>query len=163
MPKPYPLGKTEVFMGVDPGASGGLALVGRTAGLRRYVKMPDTVRDLWETVKEWRTEYKVQFAILEKVGGYVGSGQPGSSMFKFGQSYGLLLMSLTAAGIPFEEVTPQKWLKEYSMVKAKEETPTSWKNRLKQKAQMLFPSDIGITLAVCDAILIAEYCRRNRG
>jgi hypothetical protein len=48
------------------------------------------------------------------------------------------------------------------------ETDTQWKHRLRKKAQQLFPSlevwrgTIGNQLAVADAILIAEFCRRRQ-
>ena len=83
-------------------------------------------------------------------------------MFKFGMSYGGLRMALTAAQIPFESATPQNWQKSLGIgKKGKTETRTSFKNRLKAKAQQLFPN-LKVTLATSDALLLAEYCRRKR-
>jgi Holliday junction resolvasome RuvABC endonuclease subunit len=83
-----------------------------------------------------------------------------ASSFKFGVNYGIVRMALTAAGIPFEEVTPQAWQKALGIThRKKTETPSEWKNRLRARAQQLFPS-VSLTLATADALLIAEYCRR---
>jgi Holliday junction resolvasome RuvABC endonuclease subunit len=85
-----------------------------------------------------------------------------SSTFKFGVGYGGLRMALIAASIPFEEVTPRTWQKALGVVvRKKTETKTQFKNRLKAKAQQLFPRE-SITLKTADALLIAEYCRRKQ-
>jgi hypothetical protein len=82
-------------------------------------------------------------------------------MFNFGANYGALRMALTAAGIPFEEVVPGVWQRGLNIPpRKKTEGKTAWKNRLKAKAQQLFPS-VKITLATADALLIAEFCRRK--
>ncbi len=143
------------YIGIDPGASGGLAGVGIND---IAIPMPGTERDIWEWIK--LKDDKDTFAVIEKVQGYIGNGHPGSTMFKFGQSYGGLRMALIAAGIPFEEVQPQKWQKALGITtRGREESKGEFKNRLKARAQQLFPS-IKVTLATADAILIAEYCRR---
>lgn len=102
------------------------------------------------------------FAVIERVSGYVGEAQPGSAAFKFGQSYGGLRMALVAAGIPFEEVTPQVWQRKMGVTpRRKDESKTAWKNRLKAKAQQLYPG-VKVTLATADALLLAEFCRRRQ-
>jgi hypothetical protein len=50
----------------------------------------------------------------------------------------------------------------YQLGKSSEHTKTEWKNRLKAKAQQLFPQQSKhITLKTADALLIAEYARKN--
>lgn len=152
----------KIYIGVDPGASGGMAVL-RESGAEA-VAMPDTEFDIWDWFSTLRlTGDDIPFAVIEKVGGFIqGSPQPGSAMFKFGASYGGLRMALVAAGIPFEEVTPQAWQKALGIAKRKSnESKSQFKNRLKARAQQLFP-DYKITLATCDALLLAEYCRRKR-
>lgn len=160
MPRVGDAGAT--YLGVDPGASGGIVSI--RGNLVAATKMPETEQDVWTLVSSHSHLFgESTFAALEKVGGYVGDGgNPGSAMFKFGASYGGLRMALTAARIPFEEVTPQSWQKGLAIPKReKGESKTDWKNRLKRKAQQLFPS-VEVTLATADALLIAEYCRRVR-
>lgn len=162
--------RTNVYIGIDPGASGGLAI--RRAGICQAVPMPPTEADVWHWVKEAGSFLRVEkgvvvggcetFAAIEQVWGHIGEGQPGSAMFKFGQSYGGLRMALIAAGIPFEQVVPRTWQKDMGIPpRKKEESKTQWKNRLKAMAQQLFP-DERVMLATADALLIAEWCRRKR-
>ena len=101
----------------------------------------------------------VPFAYIEKVS---SSPQMGvTSAFTFGRGYGFLRGLLTAYNYPFEEVLPRKWQASFGMKKGKDESNTQWKNRLKGKAQQLFPH-LKVTLATADALLIAEYGRRLR-
>lgn len=147
----------KIYLGIDPGASGGIAVL--TNDHARCFPMPGTARDLWELLKP---DGGIGFAAIEKVGGYVGEKQPGSRMFEFGRNYGECLMALAAAGIPHEEVPPRRWQQALRIApRKKDESKTLWKNRLKARAQQLFPS-VKVTLAVADALLIAEYCRRFR-
>lgn len=162
-----------IFVGIDPGASGGLVAL-YSDGSVRFCRMQNTEEGVWNWMKTFaRPHVMPVVAIIEKVSGYVGVGQPGSAMFNFGVSYGGLRMALVAAGIPFEAATPQEWQKflgipprrkggvrEYgreSMVDAGE-SKSQWKNRLKAKAEQLFPRLV-VTLDVADALLIAHYCK----
>lgn len=161
----------HVYLGVDPGASGGLALISKTGEVLHYTSMPKTERDLWLWIIGMTDKF-LSFqirAVIEKVGGYLsgqgegsgGGAANGSAMFKFGMSYGGLRMALIAAHIPFREVTPQTWQKKVGVIgRGKGETKTTFKNRLKAMAQQIFPNE-HITLATCDALLLAEYLRRE--
>jgi len=143
-------------MGIDPGKSGGLALL-FDAGVIA-VKMPETPADLFKWISESADNC---IAIIEQVGGYAGEGHPGSAMFNFGKGVGHLEMSLIASAIPSESVPPRKWQKAMGISSRKKtETKTQWKNRLKSVAQRLFPSE-NVTLATADALLIALYCKRK--
>ena len=147
-----------VYIGIDPGLSGGLACI--EGAEAKVFPVPRTERDVWEWFDNARTTASIVFAVIEKVHAMPGNGV--SSMFKFGTGYGGLRMALTAAEIPWEEATPQAWQKGLGISKRdKAESGTEWKNRLKAKAQQLFPS-VRVTLATADALLIAEYCKRKR-
>lgn len=173
------------YVGIDPGASGGIAA--QSFGTNKWIiafKMPDTERDTWEEIKRLKTpDCK---AVIEKVGGFIaGNPAPGSAMFNFGRGTGVLIGCLVAAGIPFEEVTPQVWQKglgipsrkphtktrQVKITKGKNkgkmrtekyggETTAKFKGRLKSHAQKLFPEN-EVTLKTCDALLISEFCRRK--
>lgn len=140
----------KLFIGVDPGLSGGLAMVCDT-GLLEAVKMPETEGDLLQALKDWRYCKEVR-ATLEFVR---SSPQMGVvSAFKFGVGYGGLRMALYAAQIPFDEVTPQKWQKVMQCRSGGD------KNVTKRRAQELFPG-VKVTHAIADALLLAEYGRRT--
>ena len=157
--------QTKLYLGIDPGASGGVALVGDTAPI--LYPMPKTENDVWGLISAMK-DLGSTFAYIEKVGGYIGGvGHPGSAMFNFGKGYGGLRMALIAARIPFEEIPPQTWQKRMGVTPRKKksknsagESKSQFKNRLKARAQQLFPH-VNITLATADAILIAEFCRRS--
>lgn len=145
------------YIGVDPGKHGGIAVLDESGAVIDVVKMPETPQDLLGFLSQYKEN---SVCTLERVGGMPGNG--GSAMFNFGKGYGHLQMALIALEIPTEDVTPNKWEKTYQLGSSGKFGKTEWKNKLKAKAQQLFPS-LGkkITLATCDALLIAEYGRRQ--
>lgn len=152
----------SIFLGVDPGKSGGIALVNST-GHCISSKMQATERDIWrffEAVSDLMDNGNRVMALIEQVHSMPKQGVV--STFKFGMSYGGLRMALIASDIPFESVLPRKWQRGLDIPQRKAtESGTQWKNRLKAKAQELFPFE-NITLHTADAILIAEYLRRTK-
>ncbi len=145
------------YIGIDPGKHGGIAVLDASGTVIEVAKMPETPQDLLSFLSRHK---EGSVCTLERVGGMPGNG--GSAMFNFGKGYGHLQMALIALEIPTEDVTPNKWEKTYQLGSSGKFGKTEWKNRLKAKAQQLFPS-LGkkITLATCDALLIAEYGRRQ--
>lgn len=145
-----------IYVGVDPGQSGGLATI--CSGLIVVTPMPATERDIWE----WFADLSGMgdcLGVIERVHSMPKQGV--ASTFKFGWGYGGLRMALIAASIPFEDVIPRTWQKAFgTSPKKRTETKTQWKNRLKAKAQQLFPG-VAVTLETADAVLIAEFCRRK--
>ena len=145
--------KYEITIGVDPGANGGIAWI-TSDGKACVEKMPDTLQDLWELIRDITNHPRSSLdgrkykAYIEAVS---SSPQMGVvSAFSFGRGYGNLEMALTAAGIPFERVRPQVWQKALGCMTKGD------KNVSKRKAQELFP-DRKITHATADALLIAHY------
>jgi len=141
----------KAFIGLDPGKGGGVAIIdGLTV---RTFKAPDTLKDLWDEVSRWEDMTNgICYAALEIVH---SSPQMGvKSAFTFGQGYGQLQMALTAVGIPWRGVRPQEWQKEMKCMTKGD------KNVSKARAQQLFPQ-IKVTHAIADALLIAEWLRRQ--
>jgi len=135
----------STIIGIDPGTNGGIAWI--TDGRPCVEKMPDTLQDLWELLRDIAVEGQC-VAYLEQVH---SSPQMGVvSSFTFGNGFGRLEMALTAAGIPFERVRPQVWQKAMGCMTKGD------KNVSKRKAQELFPQ-IKVTHATADALLIASY------
>lgn len=149
--------KDRLIIGIDPGVAGGIGVYSITQGrLIMAIKMPETPTDLLAFLKLHSLNSK---CYLEKVGGIPGNGA--NAMFNFGRGYGHLEMALLACRIPTETVTPQKWQKEFQLGgRGKTMSKTEWKNKLKAKAQQLFPT-FNVTLATCDAMLIALYGSRQ--
>jgi len=155
MPK---LKQNMVYMGIDPGKSGGIAVVNGSRKSQSW-KMPDTDSGMWDCIHE-ACSGKGVFACLEKVHAMPGQGV--KSMFTFGENFGKMKMALTAAAVSYELVTPQAWQKKLGIPKrnTKSESKPQFKKRLKSVAEGLFPQG-DVTMASADALLIAEYCRRE--
>jgi hypothetical protein len=139
-----------IYIGIDPGKSGAMALVwpdGQPAtGVCRFDATPADHAD-------WLLGFDLTqaVAVIEKVS---SSPQMGVvSAFSFGKSQGFLLGLLTALKVPYHEVTPQKWQKAMGCMSKGD------KNVTKHAAQKLWPH-LKITHRDADARLIAEYGRR---
>lgn len=165
-------------IGMDPGGSGGIGIIYYHGGIDS-TPIHDKYCDLlyWVSAKmrtdHGTTEYRV---IVEQVQGYIGNkgnkgggfGNTGSSMFKFGQIYGALLMMLEALrdlqGLKIKYVTvpPNTWQRGLNIPpKGKGllfETKTQYKARLAIVARRTFPQR-KITLETADALLIAHYSK----
>lgn len=159
------------YLGIDPGKSGGLALIRsslRSNQVLSYSFMPESDYDLYKLLRDWKNTYGISSAVLERVSSMPGEGHVGA--FSFGENYGKLQMALAANKIRYEKITPRVWQKGLGVkVKAKTESKPAFKERLRQLSQQLFPSlplwdeprTLGKQRAVCDAILIGEYCKRK--
>jgi crossover junction endodeoxyribonuclease RuvC len=137
------------FLGIDPGMSGGIALMrsdDQQAPL--LISMPETLADIREAFE--LVAPITRFALIENVHSFPGQGV--ASTFKFGRIFGRLEAMLAAFNIPYDYVTPQKWQGALGCLSKGN------KNITKIKAQSLYPS-LKITHKTADALLIASYCR----
>ena len=138
------------IIGIDPGSGGGLAVT-VDGQLLELTSMPETDHD----VNSFFLRHEdADCAYLEQVHSMPGQGV--ASTFKFGMNYGFLRAMLTAHGIRWIDVTPPKWQSALGIRAIKDEPKTAHKNRLKGRAQQLFPK-WKITLKTADAALIAYY------
>ncbi len=144
------------YVGIDPGASGGIAVIAPHDSWA--FAMPETEKDVAQEIEAISGFSKNIRCLLERVHAMPGQGV--TSMFNFGMNYGMLRMSLCCHLISFDDVTPQKWQKGFSLPSLKKAgTNTAKKNAHKARAQQLFPK-LKVTHKIADALLIAEYCRR---
>lgn len=162
------------YLGIDPGENGGIAILSYQEKSKSEVALhrAGTEKECWRLIRSLRSITKrngeqlaVSYAALERVGGYMPQkgkqSDIGSAMFEFGRNYGFWRGCLTAAGIPFLEPTPMQWMKAVEVPrKSREESKTERKRRLFNHALHLFP-EAKVTLKTCDALLLAEFCRRN--
>ena len=168
MPKLRPRKRAPsiVYVGVDPGISGGLAWLTELPATRivEATLMPATERDICDWFAALSSKHTAIVAMIESV--HAMPQNAVRAAFRFGWGYGGLRMALIAARIPFQEVRPQDWQKAMGIPPRKKrkkefvESKTQFKNRLKSKAQQLFPS-VDVTLKTADALLITEYCYRK--
>lgn len=162
---PRLVGAPRVFLGIDPGKSGGIAALTQFSKHKDSFQvaepMPETELGIYDLLYGFRD---VEVCYLEKVHAMPKQGV--TSMFTFGQGYGFIRGVLSALQIPFVDVHPKTWMKGLGI-------PLQGKNKLKllKTAQQMFPKfDLwkqpktkGKQLAVCDAMLIAEFARRTYG
>lgn len=150
-----------IYLGLDPGAGGGLAALDQQGGIVAVNKMPGTPREMFEWLLAARTSADRTptpvgatscWATLEKVSTSPQMGVVSAGTFMRG--YGRLEMGLTAAGIPYDEVRPQVWQSHLGCLSKGD------KNVTKARAQALWPAAT-ITHALADALLLAEFGRRR--
>jgi len=143
-------------LGLDLGSNGGVVVLGESSEVIEVFKTPETVTDWIEKLSKYAD--KNCMCITEKCHSRPTNGAKAN--FTFGRTVGITLTLVEVCSIPFHEVTPQQWMKYFMMKKEKTESLTEWKNRLKNKAQQLFPKE-KVTLWNADAFLIALYCYNN--
>ena len=153
------------FLGIDPGQTGGLALI-RGTHLVWLEACPATIKGRYNALTNvthtaatglWgarrpQDDVAVMCAI-EHV--HTMPKQGIVSAGKFMMNYGVWLMGLAAVGIPYQQITPQKWMKHFgAMPKEKK----ARKHHLLHLAQQRFP-DATIKLPLADAVMLAVYAQ----
>ena len=144
-----------IFIGIDPGKKGGVAIMDDD----RITVLPWDDRRFVDVMAETMNKGKC-IAAVEKVGAMPGQGV--TSMFSFGQSFGFILGVLTAFGIGYQLVPPTLWKREFGLLH-------TGKDGSVEVAKRLFP---GVNLlptercrkesdGMSDSLLICEYARRK--
>jgi crossover junction endodeoxyribonuclease RuvC len=132
------------IIGIDPGAGGAVAILERNGTLVQVFEMPAV-----EVVVGGKAKRRVSpemlaaelrmynvpgtVAIIEQVGAMPGQGV--SSMFAFGEAFGLAKGVLAGMSIPFQSVTPGKWKKALNL--------NAGKDGARAKAAALWPDMAG--------------------
>lgn len=148
---------TTTILGIDPGANGGFAwkLGGALLATER---MPETEGDILDILRDIE---RPAVAYIEQLPTFVRM-IPSSTTMKMGQNAGFIRGCLMALGYRIIEVRPQQWQKTLGFGTRGEMTDTEWKNKLKARAQQLYP-EVKVTLATSDALLLLEYGRIHNG
>jgi len=145
------------FIGIDPGKTGALAAFNDDYTEHEIIPFSEVMYlGFLESV-----EFCNCLCCLEEVHSMPGQGV--ASTFSFGKNYGFIKGLLTAVKIPYQEVKPQTWKKEFGL--------NSDKKKSVEVAQHLFPNWDLRRSAKCrkdddniaEALLMAEYARRNFG
>lgn len=144
--------QTRVFVGIDPGASGGLVAIHENGDILNIAKtggLTASERRLAITDAIFGHNYTV---FLEAVHAMPKQGV--SSTFKFGFDFGLWQGLLQPWG--YELVSPQKWQRAMGCLTGGD------KGVSRAAAHRLWPGEAKLlTNATADAALIAEYGRRK--
>lgn len=143
-----------LFVGVDPGKGGGIAILDQNGEVLKLARMPDSDTDLLDVLLWPSREAPLVGcrAVIEKV---ASSPQMGAvSAFTFGAQYGRCLMALAAARLPFDAVNARTWQRRLDCLSEGDKKIT------RARAQQLFPNTT-CTHYISDALLLAEFCRRE--
>ena len=157
-----------IYVGVDPGAKGGYAVIYNDISGRQHVDVFPWDDDAF--VREmvgWNGDFAAHeggglVACVEKVGAMHRQGV--TSMFTFGKSAGFIEGVLSGLGIPYQLVPPAKWKKEFSLIgKDKQASIITCRHLfpeldLKRTEKCRTDSD-----GKAEATLLAEYARRHFG
>jgi len=158
--------KRDLILGVDPGFSGALALLNtRTRKIVACIDMPVfNIRSknhidqfplsLW--IKQW--EPRIDFAVCEKVAAMTRQGV--SSMFRFGENYGIVQGIISAHLIRTTLVVPAVWKCDLGLSHKKVESL--------ELARHLFTDSYKLFTRMGDdgraeACLLAHYGRKKLG
>ena len=149
-----------LFIGIDPGKSGGIAHIHAiNSHIETVPYSNEALLQILEDIYYGASDCQSIICCLEKVGAMPGQGVV--SMFNFGQSVGYIKGVLEAFRIPYQEITPQKWKKEFGL--------NSDKAKSAEVCRKLFP-DINLLATprckkphdgMAEALLMAEYARRK--
>lgn len=157
---------TRLYLGIDPGARGAMALMGcdadnKVAGVAvyDYVEMQKYIHILCRYVFNDHRQLEI-LAAVEKQQAFPGQGV--ATTFKLATNYGIHQGVLQAFGVPYLFCTPHKWQnKVFDSMPAKEDR----KEMSLDLARRLFGKSVPLHLKKhdgrADALLIAEYLRRG--
>jgi hypothetical protein len=166
---------TRAVLGVDPGAAGGLVLLGGKGEVLRLTAMPPTEPGVLDWLREAKAAHDPEAFVEEIPTAIFGTDK--SSMSKLYGSYMAVRMALAAVGVPYRLVKATVWQHGLSIPPRRKgpgkrgkpdlsagtlfspkETRDQWKARLAAEARRRLPG-VRLTLATCDAALIALYGR----
>lgn len=161
-----------VFIGIDPGKSGGLAAVyaehdhppiarpmpvlanGSIDGLAVYAWL-NGLAHVYDLDEAPRVR-----AFVEKAQAMPKQGV--RAVFNYGRGYGVVLGALEIAGIPFEERSSLTWKRHFSLVKKSKRASVEIAEKLFPTIRSAFYGPKGgIRDGMAEALLMAEYLRRK--
>ena len=131
---------------IDPGASGGLALLNREKIVEAF-PMRDGMTEQIDAIRHIAATNPGLMAVIEKAG-FHRPGNSAVSTATFARHCGHLEAALYSAGIPFEEVAPRTWMKALGALPADK---TARKNAIKENVARRFPH-LTVTLKTADAL-----------
>ena len=152
-----------IIFGIDPGVSGGISILENKKVIEVF-DMPTMIdgkknkrqvngAQVTNIIRERLNDDKEIVVVVEHVNAMPGQGV--TSMFNFGQSFGVIKGICSALGLPIYFVRPTKWKKYFNLIKTNKEASRT-------KVIEVYP-EISSKLSrkkdsnKADAILIARY------
>ena len=156
------------FVGFDPGKQGGIVALFPTGKIEWWL-MPEgdlqLLSVLQNEIAATVSSRSTIVAGIEKVNSMPGEGHKGA--FTFGAGYGALKMAIAASGFKKLDVHSRTWQAFFKIKPRGQRSKSQFKSDILLKAHERFPEiplwreprTKGKQLAICDALLIAEYTR----
>ena len=152
-----------IIIGIDPGVSGAISILENKKVIEVF-DMPTMIdgkknkkqvngSQVANIIKERLSDHKETIIVVEHVNAMPGQGV--TSMFNFGQSFGVIKGVCAALSLPIYFVRPTKWKKHFNLIKTN-------KDASRTKVIEVYP-EISSKLSrkkdanKADAILIARY------
>ena len=152
-----------IIFGIDPGVSGAISIL-ENKKVIEAIDMPTMIdgkknkrqvngAQVSNIIKERLNNDKEVIIVVEHVNAMPGQGV--TSMFNFGESFGVIKGICSALNLPIYFVRPAKWKKHFNLIKTNKEASRT-------KAIQIYP-EISNKLSrkkdsnKADAILIARY------
>ena len=150
------LSHSKIYIGIDPGKSGGLCVI-EDEFIKAYA-CPDNAQDmaLLFAMAISVNETKTVIPYIEKV--WARPHDAKGSIWKFAENYGMWFGIAGAYELDLKTVSPQRWMKYFEVPKLDK---TRRKRYLRDKAKSMYPNLKKITLKTADAILIATYAKET--
>jgi len=148
----------RAYMGIDPGKSGAVALID-PEGEVHFLEYLGPLSYL-SSLKDARDMFDLRI-VVERLTARPGKLSSAKANFELGRCMGELETMLGMLGMPFQEVTPQNWQKEYG-VSGDKQTHIDFAKRLFPKANLKRTEKCKVDFdGYADALLMAEYARRH--
>lgn len=155
------------FVGGDPGKHGGMALIWTDENLAvigyecwafDLITEPELASRLKLIAADANADGPRPVVLVEKQGSRTAMRRNDVAILH--HSWGFIRGVLSGCVIPFEDVAPATWQRPMKLIMPKGTTYSEKKKKHKAMAQRLFP-EVTVTASTCDALLIAEYGRRQ--
>ena len=141
----------KTYLAIDPGASGGYALLKENGDFEAYPLPSLTYAELQAATFG---DYTV---VIEDVPKFVGRMIPSSATATLHFGFGYLCGHFEARLMRVIKVRPQEWQKTIGIgTKGKEMSSAQWKRKLRDEAQRRHP-ELKVTLANADALLLLDH------
>jgi hypothetical protein len=165
-----------MFLGIDPGNSGGFALINKDGDISGLWVMPrigskmdyDRTAKLIKSISGYceLNGEKLLIGIEKPCAFLPGKIHSNFPMLNYGTGFGVLIGAIAVLEIPYLLIHPKTWQKEIWTGSDKRKDP---KKKSLEISRRLFPkADLRATArckkphdGLIDALLIAEYCRRK--
>jgi hypothetical protein len=141
---------------IDPGASGGLALLNREGNVEAF-PMRDGMTEQIDAIRHIADTNPGIMAVLEKVG-FHRPGNSAVSTAKFARHCGHLEAALYTWGIPYTEVSPAVWMRALGTLP---KDKADRKRAIKEIVARRFPH-LTITLKTSDALGIYLWATQRK-